>query len=167
MNQHDHHHHHGGQACSHGHAPTEAIAIAEARCAAEGLRLTPMRRDVLSRLASSPRPLGAYDLVHDFSRGDRRVAPITVYRALDFLVEAGFAHRIQSRNAYVACGHGHRAADLVVFMICETCDCVVEGSSDSLGTDLGRIAAGAGFRPRAQVIEMFGRCAHCGETPGA
>ena len=55
-----------------------------------------------------------------------RPAPITVYRALDFLMANGLVHRIESRNAYLACAHDHDAAALVAFLICERCGSVGE-----------------------------------------
>lgn len=154
---HDHDH-----ACAHGHPPADAVAVAEARCAEQGLKLTPIRREVLEHLAASPAPVGAYDLIERMHRASgRRPAPISVYRVLDFLLEAGLAHRIESRNAYVACGHRHAAADLVVFMICDHCGCVTEASGAPVQKDLAAIARGAGFAPASQVVEMFGRCGHC------
>lgn len=159
LKPHDHAH---GPACSHAAPPAEAVARAEELCAARGLRLTPIRREVLSALAASATPLGAYDLIDRLRTPDgRRPAPITVYRALDFLVENGAAHRIESRNAYVACGHGHAGADVVVFMICDACGCVSEASDAGLRAGLDGLAARAGFAPASRVVEMFGRCGHC------
>jgi Fur family zinc uptake transcriptional regulator len=156
-------------ACEHGHPPAgDALKVAEARCAEKRLKLTPIRREVLEHLAASPAPIGAYDLIEKMHRASgRRPAPISVYRVLDFLLEAGLAHRIESRNAYVACAHRHEASDLVVFMICDTCGCVTEASGAPVQRDLSTIAKGAGFRPATQVVEMFGRCGHCGEPAKA
>ncbi|MBN8940409.1 MAG: transcriptional repressor [Rhizobiales bacterium] len=149
-------------ACEHGHPPADALAFAEARCAERRLKLTPIRREVLEHLAASPAPVGAYDLIERMHvTSGRRPAPITVYRALDFLLEAGLAHRIESRNAFIACAHRHDRSDLVVFMICDACGCVAEAPASSVQRDLDKIAQGAGFRPASQVVEMFGRCAHC------
>ncbi|HST67704.1 MAG TPA: ATP-binding cassette domain-containing protein, partial [Mycobacteriales bacterium] len=58
-----------------------------------------------------------------------RPAPITIYRALDFLREQGLVHRIESRNAFIACVHNHDSGDPVVFLICETCGTVGEAGS--------------------------------------
>lgn len=156
-------------ACAHGHTSAgDALKVAEARCAEKRLKLTPIRREVLEHLAASPAPIGAYDLIEKMHRASgRRPAPISVYRVLDFLLEAGLAHRIESRNAYVACAHRHESADLVVFMICDACGCVSEASGAPVQRDLEAIAKGAGFRPATQVVEMFGRCGHCGEAVDA
>src|SRR4030088_1605288 len=48
-------------------------------------------------------------------------APTPVYRALDYLMDNGLVHRIESRNAYLACAHDHDAASMVAFFICEIC----------------------------------------------
>ena len=149
-------------ACAHAHPPVDVLKVAEARCAERKLKLTPIRREVLQHLAASPAPIGAYDLIERMHRASgRRPAPISVYRVLDFLLEAGLAHRIESRNAFVACAHRHGSADLVVFMICDACGCVSEASGAAVERDLAAIARGAGFTPATQVVEIFGRCAHC------
>lgn len=163
---HSHAHAHDGP-CAHGHPPADVLKVAEGRCAEQGLKLTPIRREVLEHLAASPAPIGAYDLIERMHRASgRRPAPISVYRVLDFLLEAGLAHRIESRNAYVACGHRHSADALVVFMICDHCGCVTEASGAPVQKDLSAIARGAGFAPASQVVEMFGRCGHCAEHAG-
>ncbi|QCK84855.1 transcriptional repressor [Phreatobacter aquaticus] len=157
-----HHHAHDHEACAHGHPPTDALTFAEARCAERRLKLTPIRREVLEHLAGSPAPVGAYDLIERMERAKgRRPAPITVYRALEFLLEAGLAHRIESRNAYVACAHRHEHSDLVLFMICDACGCVSEAPAAKVQADLDLIAAAANFKPTTKVVEIFGRCAHC------
>ena len=102
------------------------MAHAEALCAERGERLTPMRRRVLEILAASHKPLGAYEIMDQVARSGPRPAPITVYRALDFLRLNGLVHRIESRNAFVACGRNHGSDALVAFLICERCGAVGE-----------------------------------------
>ncbi len=133
----------------------EADALAEAR----GQRMTPIRRKVLRLLAESSEPAKAYDLLGKLG-GEGAAKPPTVYRALDFLQKVGLAHKIESLNAYVPCGHarhGHSA----VFLICKSC-CVAEeldavATSDALRAD----AAAAGFRVSHAVIEVRGICSAC------
>ena len=88
----------------HDSCASAAIAHAEELCAARAQRLTPMRRQVLQALLASHKPLGAYEIMERLARR-ARPAPITVYRALDFLRDNGLVHRIESRNAFVACVH--------------------------------------------------------------
>jgi Fur family zinc uptake transcriptional regulator len=161
----DHHHSPAG-ACAHAAHQSEragdALATAEAACRAKGARLTPMRREVLEALYATHRPLGAYDIAEELARKDgRRLAPITIYRALDFLLEQGLAHRLASRNAFIACPHGHGADDLVAFLICETCGGVDEMSSCGVAGAIADLLAGEGFEPQRQILEISGRCAHC------
>ncbi len=185
--QHDHHGHQGHGACSHAADQSEraagAIAQAEAACRAQGVRLTPIRRQVLEALYATHKPLGAYDLVallasreearspEGRSQGTRSqeaksrpLAPVTIYRALDFLMEQGLAHRLASRNAFVACPHGHGPGDLVAFLICEECGGVDERASSSLSQAVAGLLAGERFQAQRQVLEISGRCSHCRET---
>ena len=80
-------------------------------CAQRGQRLTPIRRKVLAALLDSHRPLGAYEIIERLALEGPRPAPITAYRALEFLRENGLVHRIESRNAFVACVHNHAAGE--------------------------------------------------------
>lgn len=91
----------------------------------------------------------------------RRPAPISVYRALDYLLENGLVHRLASRNAFVACGHRHSAAEPILFLICDSCGKVDEATSPDLSVSLGAAASIAGFQTRNCVIELAGRCAAC------
>lgn len=148
----------------HGACADAVIERAEALCAARGARLTDIRRQVLSALAADHAPAGAYDVIGRLSaRGAKPPAPITVYRALDFLLAHGLAHRIESRNAYVACSRDHGGAESgpVVFLICETCGSVGEAASPDFSEALDALARASDFRPRAPVIELSGECAHC------
>ena len=147
----------------HERCTADALAHAEALCAQRSQRLTPIRRQVLEVLLESHKPLGAYEIM-DCARGRRaaaRPAPITIYRALDFLRDNGLVHRIESRNAFVACVNNHATGDLVVFLICEHCGAVGEAPSAAVADQLKAAARAAGFTPKAPVIEIGGVCAHC------
>jgi Fur family zinc uptake transcriptional regulator len=146
----------------HAHCAEAAIARAELLCAERGARLTRIRRQVLAALADTHAPIGAYELIERLEdEGGHRPAPITVYRALDFLLEQGLAHRIESRNAFIACAHDHAGRGVAMFLICETCGSVGEAISDAVAKSLATAAGGVGFTPRAQVVEIAGICAHC------
>jgi Fur family zinc uptake transcriptional regulator len=145
----------------HGRCSSQAMAIAEAECLSQGLRLTPIRRHVLGVLLESHQPLGAYEIMERLAPQGPRPAPITVYRALDFLRENGLIHRIESHNAFVACVHNHANAEPVVFLICERCGAVGEAPSQEVATTLSAAARAAGFTPKSPVIEIGGICAHC------
>jgi Fur family zinc uptake transcriptional regulator len=151
------------QAPDHDHARCEAdvLAQAETLCAARGARLTPIRRQVLLILCSGHQPMGAYDIMDRLATQGPRPAPITVYRALDFLQEQGLVHRIASRNAFTAGVHNHEASEGVMFLICERCGSVGEAPSSGVSEALTATARRAGFTPKTPIIEVAGLCAHC------
>lgn len=145
----------------HDRCANDAIAHAEAICASRKERLTPIRRRVLEALLATHLPLGAYELIDRLAVQGARPAPITVYRALDFLREQGLVHRIESRNAFIACVHNHETGDPVVFLICEKCGTVGEAASAAVADTIKSASRAAGFSPRTPVIEISGICAHC------
>ncbi len=145
----------------HGRCAADALAHAETLCAKRAQRLTPIRRQVLEVLLGSHKPLGAYEIIERAGGKNARRAPITVYRALNFLRGQGLVHRIESRNAFVACVNNHANGDLVVFLICERCGEVGEASATTVSENLKTAARAAGFTPKTPVIEIGGVCAHC------
>jgi Fur family transcriptional regulator, zinc uptake regulator len=146
----------------HDHCSNVALASAEQICASRGTRLTPIRRKVLEALLGSHKPLGAYDLIERLGkRGAGKPAPITVYRALDFLRDNGLVHRIESRNAFIACAHNHENSDPVVFLICEKCGAVGEAAAAAVAETIRTASRAAGFTPKTPVIEITGVCTHC------
>jgi len=146
----------------HGRCTADALAHAEAVCEARAQKFTPIRRQVLGALLSSHRPLGAYEVIDELAKSMPRPAPITVYRALDFLMANGLVHRIESRNAYLACAaHDHDATSAVAFLICERCGLVGEIPSGSFAGELNAAARASGFAPKLSVVEITGVCTHC------
>ena len=145
----------------HDRCTADALAHAETLCAARAQRLTPLRRQVLEVLLESHKPLGAYEIIDRAAATGSRPAPITIYRALDFLREQGLAHRIESRNAFIACGQNHNSGDPVVFLICEKCGAVGEAASAAVADTIKTASRAAGFTPKTPVIEISGTCAHC------
>jgi len=145
----------------HNRCAAEAISHAEAVCRERAQKFTPIRRQVLQALLSSHRPLGAYEVIDELAKSMPRPAPITVYRALDFLMANGLVHRIESRNAYLACAHDHDAASLVAFLICERCGSVGEIPAAPVAQSLSAAARALGFAPKLSVVEITGTCAHC------
>jgi Fur family zinc uptake transcriptional regulator len=146
---------------NHERCESDALSSAEQICGERGTRLTPIRRKVLEALLGSHQPLGAYDLIERLGRRGGRPAPITVYRALDFLRDNGLAHRIESRNAFIACAHNHASTDPVVFLICEKCGTVGEAAAAAVAETIRTASRAAGFTPKAPVIEITGVCSHC------
>jgi Fur family transcriptional regulator, zinc uptake regulator len=151
----------------HGQCVAGAMSRVEECCARKGLRMTPLRRNVMKALAESHVPLGAYEIVQKLSAAGDPVPPMSVYRVLDFLVAESLAHRIESRNAYLACAHPHDDTDVVVFLICERCGLTREVASHAIGRDLAWAARAAGFEPRQRVLEVAGTCADCRDAASA
>ena len=145
----------------HERCSADAMALAEAVCRERGQRLTTIRRNVLAVLLGSHKPLGAYEIIDLVAARGPRPAPITIYRALDFLTAQGLVHRIESRNAFLACINNHASDAPVVFLICEHCGAVGEAPSAAVAESLNAAAKSAGFTPKAPVIEISGVCAHC------
>ena len=145
----------------HGRCTADALSHAEAVCEERAQKFTPIRRQVLKALLSSHRPLGAYEVIDELAKSMPRPAPITVYRALDFLMANGLVHRIESRNAYLACAYDHDATSAVAFLICERCGLVGEIPSASFAQDLNAAARASGFVPKLSVVEITGTCTHC------
>lgn len=138
------------------------MAAADEVCRSRALRLTDIRRQVLAALVATHKPMGAYDLIDALAaQGHKRLAPVSIYRALDFLSEQGFVHKLASRNAFIACPHVHAPGEMVVFLICDTCGGVDETVSEDMSRSLSQLIAKEGFSPRTQVIELSGACAHC------
>lgn len=144
-----------------GRDTTKAImAAAELRARARGLRMTPVRRRTLEILLESHGALGAYDVLQRLAAEGFGSQPPVAYRALNFLVENGLAHRIRRLNAFTACSHpeeDHRAA----FLICEACNSVTEASAADVGAALGQAASTAGFVLARVTIEATGLCSAC------
>lgn len=137
------------------------VASAEQACREGGLRLTPIRRRVLELLLANGSPRGAYDLADELAAGTgKRFAPITVYRALDFLVANGFVHRIESRNAYLASTRGAGAGPSLL-LVCESCGRVAEGGAEAMMRGLARAAALEGFVVSGRAFEIPVRCTTC------
>lgn len=149
----------------HGLCAASALAAAEALCAARGARLTAVRRKILGLIWQSHAPAGAYDLLARLNRGGGKIAPIAIYRALDFLMAQGLVHRIASLNAYVGCalvnqrgaGHDHAAQ----FLICTGCGTAAELESPALRRALAKAVSGRGFTVDQQIVEISGLCPHC------
>jgi len=144
----------------HGNCIENALTTAEQLCAARGLRFTALRRRVLELVWQSHRPIGAYEILDLLGEGKQNAAPPTVYRALDFLIEAGLVHRLDSLNAFIGCtdpGRRHTGQ----FLICRECRTVTELDDDELDALVAKKAAASGFTAVRQILEIEGLCKSC------
>ncbi|WP_300034861.1 Fur family transcriptional regulator [uncultured Roseobacter sp.] len=152
----------------HDHATcmSDMLERAETRCRDKGLNLTPVRRRTLEILLDEHRALGAYDLLAQLAAEGLGSQPPVAYRALDFLVNAGLAHKIEALNAYVACTHSG-ADHAPAFLICRGCRAVAEASTAPASGRLGDAARAAGFQIERTVVEAQGLCPDCQQDPAA
>jgi Fur family zinc uptake transcriptional regulator len=146
----------------HDHARCVAAAIATAAqiCRDRGLRFTEQRRRVLELVWNSHKPVGAYDILASLNRAGRKVAPPTVYRALEFLIEADLVHRLDSLNAFVGCSDPSTPHS-GQFLICRECRSVAELDDSEIAEVVRQRAADLGFTAIHQTLEIEGICRNC------
>jgi len=138
---------------------------AESLCERRGARLTDLRRQVLGLILDADGPTGAYELLERLKSRRAGAAPPTVYRALDFLQEQGFVHRVERLSAFVGCIEGHAHVHPAQFLICRGCGRVLEIEDQGLAYALAAAARRVGFTVAGATIEAEGMCAACGEAP--
>lgn len=144
----------------HGQCSTDVLARAEVLARATAARFTPVRRRVLEILLEQHRALGAYDVLQRLAADGFGNQPPVAYRALEFLVEQGFAHRIDRLNAFVACMHPGEA-HAPAFLICRSCHMVAEAPAKPVRAALNKAAATVGFVVEGASIEAMGLCPQC------
>lgn len=116
---------------------------------------------VFALLEKSKTPLSAYDIL-DTLRGDGIRAPLQVYRALNKLIDKGAVHRIESKNAFVACSvHDCPGHATTIFMLCTACEAAEEFSESRLVSALTDICGVRHFTPARTVVEITGLCSKC------
>lgn len=137
------------------------LADAARQCRARGAQLTTQRREVLELLLRRGGTAKAYDLQDDMRQRHGRVAPTTIYRALDFLMAQGLVHRVDALNTFVACNDAEHADHQPLFLVCSSCQAATELHDHAMAAAIARTvrAAGAGFRQTA--VEIKGQCQRC------
>lgn len=144
----------------HRHCSDDVLARAEALAQAQGVKLTPVRLRVLQILLEEHRALGAYDVLQRLAAEGFGNQPPVAYRALDFLVENGLAHRIRRLNAFAACMHPGEA-HAPAFLICRNCNLVAEAPAAQVRAALDATAGALGFVIERSNIEALGLCPAC------
>ncbi|WP_076529003.1 Fur family transcriptional regulator [Paracoccus saliphilus] len=155
---------HGEAFAPHDHAACQSRALVEAeeRLSRQGARMTPVRRRTLEILLEAHRAMGAYEVLDRLADDGFGRQPPVAYRALEFLVEHGLAHRLQRLNAFAACLHpGEDHAP--VFLICRECDKVAETNAPAVRRELHAAAGVQGFKVERATIEALGLCPVCAE----
>lgn len=141
----------------------QALSQARAACRERGARLTELREEVLRLVWQSHRPIGAYALLEMLGAragARRRPGPPTVYRALEFLREQGFVHRVESLNAYVGCQIGAGPHDHQLY-ICRGCGATLESAQPAIRTAVARYGDEVGFTVESMALEVLGLCPGC------
>lgn len=148
----------------HGRCVQQALSQARAACAERGARLTQLREEVLRLVWQSHRPVGAYALLEMLgARGGsrrRQPGPPTVYRALEFLREQGFVHRVESLNAYVGCQIGAGPHDHQLY-ICRGCGATLESAQPAIRAAVAHYGEEVGFAVESMALEVIGLCPAC------
>ncbi|MFW6094262.1 MAG: Fur family transcriptional regulator [Pseudomonadota bacterium] len=137
-----------------------SLESAERLCRAKGLAFTELRRQVYALIAAEETPVRAYDLLDQLKKQRSNAAPVTVYRALDFLLEAGLVHRVDALHAYTACDaestdHGG------LLLVCNRCNAITEFENHPLEREIARTALNHEFHPADDLIEIRGLCGQC------
>ena len=144
---------------------SNALSTAEHLCAERGVQLTQIRHQVLELILSSHQAVKAYDLLDRIKPLQSSAKPATIYRALDFLIEQGLIHRIESLNAFIGCNcseHQHEQ----LLLICNRCNEVEERHAEQVMQALAEEASAANFVVHNKSIEVQGICAKCTEQAG-
>ena len=131
--------------------------------AEKNIRFTELRRKVYEEIASTQTSVGAYEVLDRLAKKGTRLAPISIYRALDALLEAGVVHRLESKNAYFACRRLHqpRTGMRPLFMSCEICGTVSEADGEEIFQTIDKVVRAADFEPRVRFVEVSGTCREC------
>jgi len=150
---------------THDHAGCQdkALHTAEHLCAERGVRLTPIRRKVLELIWESHRAVKAYDLLDRIKPIEGTAKPATVYRALDFLLEQGLIHRVESLNAFIGCRCSEQKHEQLL-LICNQCHEVEERTGSMVMEAVARELEQAGFTMHRKAIEIHGVCACCARS---
>lgn len=135
------------------------------QCEARGKRLTPIRAQTLRIMLEAGRGLKAYELLGRMQQTMPQAKPATVYRALDFLSQEGFIHRIDAINGWIACQHIHEAHDHYdLLVICTECGVVKELRAPTISAQLQQLLKGEGYRLKPRETEVRATCAKCEAT---
>ncbi len=142
------------------HQIKDVLAKAARLCEQRNVRLTEQRKQVLEILCLSAKPMGAYEVLEKLQKVTPHAKPPTVYRALDFLLEQGLAHKLETLHAYVGCSHPDHPHSSQ-FLICTDCGGVTELEDSSIANSIGKAAIESGFQAEYGVVEIKGRCSNC------
>lgn len=160
----------------HSDCTSNLMKYADRYCKETGLRLTKLRRTVLEQVADSHKAIGAYQILDKLAANGLKLAPISVYRSLEFLQDAGLIHRLESTNSYFACQRSFEDelagnnqiplnkccdASPLVFLICEDCGIIAEVEGALIKTFIETVATAEKFEVKRSQLEIKGTCMTC------
>lgn len=147
-----------------GHAHRPCVARAKSRAARladeSGKKFGANQLLVLDALLQNHKAVSAYDIVERIAKVAGRLQPVQVYRALDVLLSLGLAHRLQSKNAYVACNNQDKC-EAPQLLYCSSCEQVAEISGGALPKLIARTAQQNHFKLEHGLVELIGLCPEC------
>ena len=145
---------------SHKSCIKEALIEAKTICDQRGVKLTKLRETVLKLIWKNHTYVKAYDLLEELKKIDDSAKPPTVYRSLDFLMENGFIHKIQSLNAFVGCSHPGEHNECY-FLICKECRNIEECHSENINKFVQSTSSNNNFSANQVTLEISGICQEC------
>ncbi|MDF1583471.1 MAG: transcriptional repressor [Methyloprofundus sp.] len=148
------------QAHNHKSCMQHALKSAEQICTKKGVRLTVIRKRILELICTGHKAIGAYELLDLFKLEDPKAKPVTIYRALDFLMEAGLVHKIESLNAFIGCLQAEKQHKSVI-LICDNCKNAYELDATAVYDSLFALSESMQFKPKCLTLELHGLCASC------
>lgn len=140
---------------------TLLIEKIETICKKRNIKLTTQRRTVLDIMFTANKAMSAYDLLDLLKVSEPQAKPPTIYRALEFLLEQGFIHKVESSNSYIICPHFHDPEHISILFICDKCQQIIEKHSADIEKQLKQLAQQSIFLIKHSVLEIHGLCQQC------
>lgn len=137
------------------------LAKIDSLCQHRKIRLTPQRRAVIKLMVQARTAMSAYDLLDQLKQTAPQAKPPTIYRALDFWIEYGFVHKVESINSYILCPHFNEHQHVSILFICNCCHAIVESHSALLEQTLTNLSKQEAFIPKHSILEIHGYCRQC------
>jgi Fur family zinc uptake transcriptional regulator len=148
---------------NHQHCINRALDSAQKICQEKAIRLTPIRQRIFELIWSSHKAVGAYDLLKTLQHEDPNAKPVTIYRALDFLLAAGLIHKVASLNAFIGCSNPETKHNSVL-LICDCCQDAKEVEAQAIYEAIWEISKKNTFQPQQLTLELHGVCEECQQT---
>jgi Fur family zinc uptake transcriptional regulator len=148
------------QAHDHTNCINHAMEAAQTVCHDKNIRLTPIRQRIFELIWSNHKAVGAYDLLATLQQEDPKAKPVTIYRALDFLLDAGLIHKVASLNAFIGCSQPEITHHSVM-LICDLCHDAKEVEAQEVYEAIFEIGKNNAFHPQQLTLELHGTCEDC------